>query len=214
MRSFLQLEHHQNEELPEPFRSDDVRYPAELVRVFLDEYTRPGDTVLDPFAGFGTTLLAAEGMGRQGYGVELDAAKVDYVRSRMSHPQRLRQGDARRLASIGLPTCEFCMTSPPFMNLDEENDPLSDYTRGGRGYPAYLRELGEIFAQVQQLLKPGGRVVVEVANLKMYGRITTLAWDVAQRVSQVLHFEGEVVIGWDHYRYGYDHSYCLVYSAI
>jgi len=30
----------------------------------------------------------------------------------------------------------------------------------------------------------------------------------------VLHFEGEVVVCWDRYGYGYEHSYCLVYSAL
>jgi hypothetical protein len=61
------------------------------------------------------------------------------------------------------------------------------------------------------LLKPGARAVLEVSNLKNDDRITMLAWDVARAVSNVLVFEGEVVIGWDHYGYGYDHSYCLVF---
>jgi hypothetical protein len=43
--------------------------------------------------------------------------------------------------------------------------------------------------------------------------VTPLAWDVARALSSVLRFEGETVIGWDNYRYGYDHSYCLVFSA-
>jgi hypothetical protein len=42
--------------------------------------------------------------------------------------------------------------------------------------------------------------------------VTPLAWDVAAAVSQVLRFEGEIVVCWDHYGYGYDHSYCLVFS--
>ncbi len=43
--------------------------------------------------------------------------------------------------------------------------------------------------------------------------VTTLAWDVARELAAVLRFEGEVVIGWDKYGYGYDHSYCLVFAA-
>jgi hypothetical protein len=62
-------------------------------------------------------------------------------------------------------------------------------------------------------MKPNGTVVVEVANLKRAGRVTTLAWDIAQEISAVLRFEGEVVVCWDKHGYGYDHSYCLVYSA-
>jgi hypothetical protein len=62
------------------------------------------------------------------------------------------------------------------------------------------------------LLKPDAKAVIEIANLKRDNAITTLAWDVCDAVSQVLDFEGEIVIGWQTpYGYGYDHSYCLVF---
>jgi len=81
----------------------------------------------------------------------------------------------------------------------------------GAGYAAYLQQIERIYADIRQLLKPEARVVLEVANLKDEHGITTLAWDVARAISNVLVFEGEVVIGWDSYGYGYDHSYCLVF---
>jgi DNA modification methylase len=214
MKSFLYLENSQPEALPEPLDRDDVRYAPALVRCFLEEYTRPGDRVLDPFAGLGTTLFVAEAMGRIPYGVELSEEKVAYVRSRLGQPEYMIHGDSRRLASIGLPAFDFCMTSPPFMTIEDDTDPLSDYTASGAGYRAYLQDMRGIFAQLRALVKPGGRVVVEVSNLKQSGRVTTLAWDLAGEISQVMHFDGEVVVCWDHYDYGYDHSYCLVYSVM
>ena len=39
--------------------------------------SRRGDLVLDPFIGSGTTILAAEQVGRRGYGLELDPRYVD-----------------------------------------------------------------------------------------------------------------------------------------
>jgi hypothetical protein len=54
---------------------------------------------------------------------------------------------------------------------------------------------------------------LEVANLKSEKQVTTLAWDVGREISKVLRFEGEVVVCWDKYGYGYDHSYCLVFSV-
>ncbi len=84
MKTYLQLEHSHHEPLPPEFQHDDVRYPESLVRHFLQEYTRPGDFVFDPFAGFGTTLVAAQAMGRIGYGLELDPAKLRYASSRCS----------------------------------------------------------------------------------------------------------------------------------
>jgi hypothetical protein len=48
-----------------------VQYPESLVAAVLAEYTSPGDRVLDPFAGYGTTLVVAERMRRAAVGVEL-----------------------------------------------------------------------------------------------------------------------------------------------
>lgn len=214
MKSFFQLSHDLPEALPGELAEDDVRYPPALVRAFLQEYTAPGDRVLDPFAGFGTTLTTAEHMGREAYGVELDPVKAGYIRERLAHPERLIQGDARRVDTFGLPQFHFAMTSPPYMNIDDETDPLTDYRTNGTGYRSYLKDLKGVFAQVAQLMLPAGVVVIEASNLKRASRVTPLAWDIASQVSQVLHFDGEVVIGWDRYRYGYQHSYCLVFSAL
>lgn len=41
------------------------------------DVTHPGDAVLDPFLGSGTTIIAAEKSERCGYGIELDPAYVD-----------------------------------------------------------------------------------------------------------------------------------------
>jgi DNA modification methylase len=39
--------------------------------------SRRGDVVLDPFLGSGTTILAAERVGRRAYGLEIDPLYVD-----------------------------------------------------------------------------------------------------------------------------------------
>jgi site-specific DNA-methyltransferase (adenine-specific) len=40
----------------------------------IERLTRRGDTIVDPFCGGGTTLLAARACGRHGIGFEIDAA--------------------------------------------------------------------------------------------------------------------------------------------
>lgn len=51
--------------------------PVELVRDALLDVTNPGDVVLDPFSGSGTTIIAAEACGRIGCGIELDPKYID-----------------------------------------------------------------------------------------------------------------------------------------
>ncbi|WKB54364.1 DNA modification methylase [Eleftheria terrae] len=53
--------------------------PVELVERAIRNSSRPGDVVLDPFAGSGTTLIAAEKTGRVARVMELDAKYADVV---------------------------------------------------------------------------------------------------------------------------------------
>jgi DNA modification methylase len=206
------LKNRQTRRLPAEFQDQDLRYPEELVATFLRQHTQPGDIVFDPFAGFGTTLLVSEAMERVAYGVEFDARRAQYIRSQLQHPTRLIHGDSRQLLSYPLPRFDFSITSPPFMNHEDRENPFTNYTQPGDGYAAYLRDIKQIYEQVKQLMKPGARVALEVSNLKSAAGVTPLAWDVADILSSVLRFEGEVVLGWDTYDYGYDHSYCLLFT--
>jgi len=213
MRTYFELPNEQDEALPEEFSGDDVRYAPALVQAFLAEYTRPGQVVFDPFAGYGTTLRVAEEMGRRAYGLEYDDRRWAYARARLREPGALVQGDARQLSTYGFPRVDFSITSPPYMTRDDVEDPLTAYSTEGRGYEAYLADIQGIYRQLGLLLADDAHAVVEVANLEGANGSTLLAWDLARVIGAVLRFEKEIVIGWQPtYGYGYDHSYCLVFS--
>lgn len=61
-------------EIPRPSASPDhpTAKPVRLVEAMLRNSSRGGDTVLDPFVGSGTTLIACELLGRHFAGLELD----------------------------------------------------------------------------------------------------------------------------------------------
>ena len=71
--------------------------PVELVERAIRNSTRPGDIVLDPFGGSGTTLIAAEKSGRIGWLIELDPKYVDVIVRRWqdwSGQEAYREADA------------------------------------------------------------------------------------------------------------------------
>ena len=51
--------------------------PVALIADAIKDCSRRGDIILDPFMGSGTTLLAAERLGRRAYGMEIDPLYVD-----------------------------------------------------------------------------------------------------------------------------------------
>lgn len=57
-------------------------YPVSLPEFFIKAYTDKADTVFDPFMGSGTTLIAAEQLGRKCYGMEISPAYCDVIAKR------------------------------------------------------------------------------------------------------------------------------------
>jgi DNA modification methylase len=53
--------------------------PVELMRRPIQNHTKRGAAVYDPFLGSGTTLIAAEMTERACYGIELDPKYVDVI---------------------------------------------------------------------------------------------------------------------------------------
>jgi DNA modification methylase len=117
-----------------------AKFPETLAREFIEFFTKPGEMVLDPMVGTGSTLIACLLSGRGGFGVELNAkyakmarAEVKNYRRRLdyilkitpSHPLlkagelelKVLTADALHLSKLKLPIFDYCITSPPYWDM-------------------------------------------------------------------------------------------------
>ena len=58
--------------------------PVELLKYLIEAVTRPGDLVLDPFVGSGTTAVAAKMLRRRYIGIEIDPGYAHAARTRLA----------------------------------------------------------------------------------------------------------------------------------
>lgn len=68
-------------------RNHSAAFPVELPRWFIKLFTLPGDLVLDPFIGSGTTALAAAQLGRNYLGIDFNPEYVESARARVAETQ-------------------------------------------------------------------------------------------------------------------------------
>ncbi|NIJ73547.1 hypothetical protein FHR66_002780 [Xanthomonas sp. F4] len=166
----------------DPLGARDCGWVGQM-RPFVRHFSAPGERVLDPFCGFGSTLLAAEVEGRHGIGLEIDAARALLARARL---QRL--GLQAEVLDGGLPLCvpdapvDLCLTNVPYFGCAW---PAAAAAAPGQlyasaDYAAYLQGLRAVFHGVRRLLREDGFCIAMVENVQLGEATLPQAWDLAR----------------------------------
>ena len=61
------------------YKAHPAAFPVSLPSSFIQHYTSESESVVDPFLGSGTTLIAAEKQGRRCFGLEIEPKYVDVI---------------------------------------------------------------------------------------------------------------------------------------
>ena len=67
----------------QPIKGLGAAFPLELARTVIENFSKPGQTILDPFLGSGTTGIEAVKSGRNFIGIELSQARLDVATQRI-----------------------------------------------------------------------------------------------------------------------------------
>ena len=169
-------------------------FPLALPKHFIRTLTHPGELVLDPFMGVGTTLLAAQDLDRNAAGFDLHERYVKVAKKRLSQVRLGRstvqipiQAEAHDIPKyIEEGTVALSVTSPPYANM--LNHPrLNKSIRGDRrqnahflkvqqyskdhrdlgtmNHEAYEDALTEIYRGILPLLRPRAHCIINVNDV-------------------------------------------------
>lgn len=67
----------------QPFKDHPASYPLPMIEKLIHTTSRKGEVVLDPFAGSGTTLVAAKNLQRKYIGIEINKSYLDTIQERL-----------------------------------------------------------------------------------------------------------------------------------
>lgn len=94
LRKDLDFESHDSTYASHAIHPFAAKFPPQIPHLFIDQLTESGDSVLDPMAGSGTTIVEALILRREAFGFDIDplAIRLCTVKTKWLDPQELEMG--------------------------------------------------------------------------------------------------------------------------
>ena len=200
-----------------------AKFPETMAQEFIEFFTKQGESVLDPMAGTGSTLVAALRAKRNSYGIELNPKYAEIAKQIIEEERaslggsvsnlqsQVINGDASQITNYQLPRIDYVLTSPPYWDMlhargaetqkkrraSEELDVHYSDDPNDLGniedYQAFLEKLVDIYKGLKPLLREKAYLTIIVKNVKKGGKIYPLAWDIARELGKTYTLKDEKI---------------------
>ncbi|MGH3783420.1 MAG: TRM11 family SAM-dependent methyltransferase [Pseudonocardiaceae bacterium] len=193
---------------------ESTAHPAKMLPAVaahaIAHYTQPGDLVLDPMCGIGTTLIEALHRGRRALGVEYEPHWVQVTRANLElaresgveHDGEVFHGDARQLTTLLPPEylgqAALVVTSPPYgpsthgqISATPEGGVRKYYHLYGNtldrgnlaniGHHRLLAGFTTILTATAAFLRPGGHIAITIRPWREHAELIDLPSQILAR---------------------------------
>jgi len=212
---------------PPPRKKGVLRHPAKfpetMAQEFIEFFTKKGQTVLDPMAGTGSTLVAALRCGRNSFGIELNSKYADIARQVIEEERqslgdpisnlksKIFTGNASLAATFEIPVIDYVLTSPPYWDMLHAKGAETQKKRRAASeldvfysddpndvgnlhdYEEFLSKLVTIYTGLKPLLREKAYLTIIVKNVKKGGKIFPLAWELGRELGKTYTLKDEKI---------------------
>jgi DNA modification methylase len=153
----------------------------QIPRQAILRFTKPYDLVLDPFVGYGTTLVECQRLGRHGIGVEIEPEIAEVARKRLTgelNPYNVKvevvEGDSRELdfqlllEEKGFKEAGLIVSHPPYHDIIKYGDNPGNLCNIP-SLEEFLKAYGEVLDNVLSVLSKNGYYVLVIGDKYMRG---------------------------------------------
>ena len=169
-------------------------------------YSKEGDTVLDPMAGSGTTMIEAKLLKRRGIGFDIHPEVVDAAKKtclfeaeKGSFDPKIEIGDARNLKKVADDSIDLVATHPPYLNIIKygRKEIEGDLSRVSN-LQKFCDQVDLIAKELFRVLKPDKYCAILIGDTRRRRHFVPLAFNVMQRFLQAGFILKEDVIKLQH----------------
>lgn len=151
--------------------------PAFIIWNMLQRYTKPGDLVVDPMAGSGTTIDVCEEEGRKVIGYDINP----------KHPKVIKN-DSRKIPLPDNSVDMVFIDSPYGDNVNYSDDP-ADIGKISAEDPKFYEELEKVAREIYRILKPGKVMGWLIGDQWVKRRFTPVGFRIYQMLTENVKFE-------------------------
>ncbi len=146
-----------------------------VVRNIIELYSKPGDTVLDPMVGGGTTPVECLLLGRNSISSDINRGAISITKDRLNLPNSMIEGirstkhrtfvgDIRNLDLISDSSVDLIATHPPYANIIKYAPTVDGDLSQINDYSIFFKEFEKAIGELYRVLKPGGYCAILIGD--------------------------------------------------
>lgn len=196
-------------------------FPTQLASRLVEIFSKKKELILDPFLGSGTTLIAANLLGRHGVGIELSKEYVDLANRRIKglrlnftskstemFDSKIYNEDIFKTIKLLKPnSVDLVITSPPYWNIlterrSADRKEIRKYSNSKEdlgniySYEEFMERLGTAFSEIYKILKIGKYCILIVMDIRKKSKFYPFHIDLIEKLSDKGYILDDIII-WD-----------------